>query len=109
MRTYSPSELIAFENEIEELFAEGRIKAPIHLSGGNEEELIRIFKDIMETVSFQYNSNIRPVVGDLIMSGGLDCEAYQVKSIFIPTDKNDEEENVPFIDVVVSVISLNYC
>lgn len=39
-------ELIDFEKEIEKLFLEGKIKAPIHLSRGNEDELIDIFRMI---------------------------------------------------------------
>lgn len=39
-------ELIAFERDIAEEFDAGRIRAPVHLSGGNEEELIQIFKDV---------------------------------------------------------------
>lgn len=31
------------------MFEAGKIRAPIHLSGGNEEQLIRIFKDIQPT------------------------------------------------------------
>jgi pyruvate dehydrogenase E1 component alpha subunit len=38
-------ELIAFEDRIKKIYEEGKIKAPIHLSGGNEDELIKIFKD----------------------------------------------------------------
>ena len=37
-------ELIAFESEIAELFNQGKIRAPIHLHGGNERQLIEIFK-----------------------------------------------------------------
>jgi len=43
---WTPRLLQAFEKEIEELFAAGKIKAPVHLAGGNERELIEIFKDI---------------------------------------------------------------
>jgi len=39
-------ELLAFEADIAEVFATGAIKAPIHLGGGNEEQLIKIFADI---------------------------------------------------------------
>ena len=39
-------ELIAFEEEIAALFNAGKIKAPVHLYSGGEEELIRIFRDI---------------------------------------------------------------
>lgn len=39
-------ELIAFEREIAADFEAGLIAAPVHLAGGNEEDLIRIFKDV---------------------------------------------------------------
>lgn len=42
----TPADLIAFEDEMAELFASGKIKAPLHLSGGNEEQLIEIFKSM---------------------------------------------------------------
>lgn len=38
--------LIAFEKDIAELFNAGRIRAPVHFSGGNEEALIRVFAHI---------------------------------------------------------------
>lgn len=40
------AELIAFEAEVATAFEKGRIHAPVHLSGGNEDQLIRIFKDV---------------------------------------------------------------
>jgi len=39
-------ELFNFTNEIKELFNEGRIHSPVHLSAGNESELIEIFKEV---------------------------------------------------------------
>jgi len=39
-------ELIDFETEIAELFEKGRIPSPVHLSRGNEDELIKIFENI---------------------------------------------------------------
>lgn len=39
-------ELIAFEQDIAECFNQGEIRAPIHLDGGNEQQLIQIFKSI---------------------------------------------------------------
>jgi len=39
-------DLIAFEKDIAELFAAKKVRGPIHLSGGNEEQLIDIFKNI---------------------------------------------------------------
>lgn len=41
--------LIEFENKIAAAFESRRIRAPIHLAGGNEEQLIEIFKDIKRT------------------------------------------------------------
>jgi pyruvate dehydrogenase E1 component alpha subunit len=38
-------ELIKFEEEIARLYEQAKIRAPIHLSGGNENKLIKIFKD----------------------------------------------------------------
>lgn len=39
-------ELIAFEADIAAEFNAGKIRAPIHLSGGNEDHLIKLFKMI---------------------------------------------------------------
>lgn len=39
-------QLIAFEQRVYDAFASALIRGPIHLSGGNETELIEIFKDI---------------------------------------------------------------
>jgi pyruvate dehydrogenase E1 component alpha subunit len=38
--------LIAFEKRVAEAFERGEIKGPIHLSGGNEDQLIEVFKDV---------------------------------------------------------------
>lgn len=38
-------ELAQFETEIAALYEAGKIKAPVHLHGGNENALIKIFKD----------------------------------------------------------------
>ena len=42
-------ELIAFEKDIVEIFNRGEIRAPIHLSGNNEAQLISIFESIKPT------------------------------------------------------------
>lgn len=38
--------LLKFEEKIKKIYESGKIKAPIHLSGNNEEKLIKIFKKI---------------------------------------------------------------
>lgn len=45
---YYPADLIGFEDEIAALFAEKRVHAPVHLAGGNEEQLIRVFQEHVE-------------------------------------------------------------
>jgi len=39
-------DLLKFEEKIKKIYEAGKIKAPIHLSGNNEEVLIKIFKKI---------------------------------------------------------------
>ena len=39
-------ELLAFESRVAEAFADAKIRGPVHLSGGNENELIDLFKQI---------------------------------------------------------------
>ena len=46
MKKWSKEELIKFESNVAELFRNGKVNAPIHLSGGNEDILISIFEDI---------------------------------------------------------------
>ena len=43
------SDLIKFELEIKKLYEIGKIRAPIHLSGNNEDKLISIFKKIKKS------------------------------------------------------------
>lgn len=39
-------ELIDFELKVKALWEEGKIKAPVHFCGGNEDQLIEIFKEV---------------------------------------------------------------
>jgi pyruvate dehydrogenase E1 component alpha subunit len=45
---WNEEELIHFENKIVESWDAGKIRGPVHLSGGNEKPLIEIFKRISE-------------------------------------------------------------
>ena len=45
-KTWTKEELIAFEDNIERLYLDNQIPAVFHMSGGNEEQLIEIYKDI---------------------------------------------------------------
>ena len=41
-----------FEIKVKKIYEDGKIKAPIHLSGNNERQLIRIFKKIKKMIGF---------------------------------------------------------
>ena len=42
----SREQLIKFEEEIAQLYEDGKIKAPVHLRNGNEQKLIEIFSEL---------------------------------------------------------------
>jgi len=44
--SYSPNELIAFEEEIASLFNNAKIRSPVHLYYGNEDAIIHVFENI---------------------------------------------------------------
>ena len=46
--SFTPGQLSAFEQEIAQLYEKGDVCGPIHLSDGNEAQLINIFKKISE-------------------------------------------------------------
>ncbi len=46
MTNLTKEDLIAFEDEVAELFNDAKIRAPVHLYFGNEEEMINIFEPI---------------------------------------------------------------
>ena len=45
-KKWTPTKLKMFELEVKQLFEEGQINCPIHLSGGNEKQLIALFENI---------------------------------------------------------------
>jgi len=45
-------DLINFEKDIKKIYETGKIRAPIHLSGNNEDILIKIFKKIKKRIGF---------------------------------------------------------
>lgn len=48
MKKYNEKELIDFEVDIANCFNSSMIKAPVHLSNGNENQLIEIFENVKE-------------------------------------------------------------
>lgn len=45
---HRPSTLKAFAERVADAFNAGKIRAPIHLDGGNEDQLIEVFQDVKE-------------------------------------------------------------
>jgi TPP-dependent pyruvate/acetoin dehydrogenase alpha subunit len=43
---YTKEELIKFEDDICEIFNQGKIRAPVHLHNGNEEQIIKVFESV---------------------------------------------------------------
>ena len=43
--------LISFETKIQKVYENGDIKAPVHLSSGNENELISIFQYVSKKIA----------------------------------------------------------
>ena len=48
MIEWTIADLVSFETEIADLFNQGKITAPVHLSDGNESSLLEIFKHVRE-------------------------------------------------------------
>lgn len=52
----SASDLVSFEHRVAGLFAEGLIRGPVHLSGGNEKQLIEIFSHFVGPTHWVFSS-----------------------------------------------------
>ena len=67
------AELIAFEREVADAFEAKQIRAPVHLAGGNEDQLIGIFREIQRedwvfsTWRSHYHALLHGVPRDLVM------------------------------------------
>ena len=70
----SIADLIAFEREVADRYERGEIRGPVHLSGGNEEQLISIFEDVrredwvFSTWRSHYHALLHGVPPDLVMA-----------------------------------------
>lgn len=82
-------ELIEFEEEIEDLYAKGKIRAPVHLSGGNENQLIEIFSEINKDdwVFSSYRCHYQALLKG-IPSDWLRKEIIEGRSMYIMSDKH---------------------
>jgi len=88
MATLTKEELMAFEKSIKELYLQGKIKAPIHLSGGNEENLFEIFEEIKKDdwVFSSYRGHYHALMKG-IPQEWLKKEIMEGRSMYIMSDK----------------------
>src|SRR3990167_3490166 len=81
---YSKEDLINFEKEVVELFNSGQLKSPVHLSGGNEEEVIKIFQSILPndwvftTYRSHYHSLLKGIPRDWLIKWIKDNKSIHV-------------------------------
>ena len=86
MELFTKEELIAFEKEIEKEWLDGNIHAPVHFSGGNEEPLIQIFKEIKKndwvfsTHRSHYHALLKGVPRNFVKSEILDCRSIHLNN-----------------------------
>ena len=80
-------ELIDFEEEIASAFNNKKIKAPIHLHGNNESQLIKIFESIgpddwiFSSWRSHYHCLLKGVPADQWFYTGMDCFIHCVESL----------------------------
>jgi len=81
---WNEEELIGFENKIVESWEVGKIRGPIHLSNGNEEQLIEVFKriDTKDWVFSTWRSHYHALLKG-ISANWLENEILDGKSITI--------------------------
>lgn len=78
------NDLINFENKIADLFNSAKIRAPIHLHYGNEDQLIKIFKKIkskdwvFSTWRSHYHCLLKGVPSDLLEKEILDGKSISL-------------------------------
>lgn len=79
-------ELIAFETEVADAFKAKRIKGPVHLSGGNEDQVIEIFKRIQRddwvfsTYRSHYHALLHGIPRDWLMAEILAGRSMNISS-----------------------------
>lgn len=77
-------ELINFEKELVKRYLNREIKSPIHLSGGNEDQLIEIFKDIkpedwiFSTYRSHYHALLKGVPREWLLNWILDNKSIHL-------------------------------
>jgi len=100
---FTKEDLVNAENRVARLFEEGRVPYPLHLSGGNEEQLIEIFKEIKKDdyVFSHHRSHYH-----YLLAGGtqekLEKKVLEGKSMFI----FDKEMNFLASSIVSGLVGI---
>jgi pyruvate dehydrogenase E1 component alpha subunit len=72
--TWTVERLRAFEEEVRDIYLQGRIRAPVHLSRGNERQLLEIFQDVrtqdwvFSTYRSHYHALLKGVPREQVMA-----------------------------------------
>jgi len=80
----TPEDLRAFEREVAEMYERGLIKGPVHLSGGNEEQLIEIFAEVkgedwvFSTWRSHYHALLHGIPPDRVMAEIIACRSMNL-------------------------------
>src|SRR3989344_268039 len=88
MVNISKADLMHFEERIKDLYAQGKIMAPIHLSGGNEDILMDLFKNIKKEdwVFASYRGHYHALLKGIPMEW-LEQEIIKGRSMYIMNDE----------------------
>lgn len=83
-------DLIAFEDEVAKAFQAGEINGPVHLSGGNEDQLIEVFKEVrpedwvFSTWRSHYHALLKGIPANEVMR-----QILSGRSMFISSPKHN--------------------
>jgi len=100
---YTREDLIQFEDDIVQMYREGKIKAPLHLSGGNEFEIIEIFKEVHQddfiftTYRSHYHALLKGMPRQRLIDWIVDCKSIHVM---------DSENKIFSSAIVAATISI---
>lgn len=83
--TYTPKDLSSFEEKVAQSFSSKVIRAPVHLSGGNEKELIHIFNEhvdkqdwVLSTWRSHYHCLLKGVPENILFDAILDGKSISL-------------------------------
>lgn len=86
MKNLTKEELIAFEDEIRDLYENAKINAPVHFSKGNEDELVDIFKFVKEedwvfsTHRSHYHALLKGIDPEWLKNEILECRSIHLNN-----------------------------